>query len=457
MENNKEWLQLLVDNTPFLIGIHQDSKVVYINKAGLELFGAKNTEDIIGKHIKNLVPSDLWDISVDFTKRMLKGEKGLYPREDKYLRLDGSIVDVEITAVPLTYKGKPAIQIMAFDLTEKNKIKKELKKAENEFEVIFNGIPHPIAIMDSRHNIVKVNKSLEKKINKSSSEILNMKCWEIFHWADITSPPESCPFEKMLLSKGIETMDMEMEALGGYYTVYCTPIYDDNENLDKTVHIAIDIIERKKSEDKIKYLLNEKEILLKEVQHRITNTLNTVSSLLNIKSLDMQDNISIQAFQDMSKRIHTMGMVYRNLVQTDDYKFISIEGYLSPLIDNIISIFPNSKNLTIEKRIENFSVDSKIATSIGLIANEIITNSFKYAFPGNTDGTISINLSQSNGMINMEIFDDGVGISEINKNNKRTGLGMKLINSLTQQLCGEMKLKGEKGTGYIFKIPNKTE
>jgi two-component sensor histidine kinase len=60
-------------------------------------------------------------------------------------------------------------------------------------------------------------------------------------------------------------------------------------------------------------------------------------------------------------------------------------------------------------------------------------------------------------MINMEIFDDGVGISEINKNNKRTGLGMKLINSLTQQLCGEMKLKGEKGTGYIFKIPNKTE
>lgn len=454
MRDFEERYRLLVDNSPFAFGFHQEDKIVFVNKASLKLFGAKKPEELIGKPITNFMPSDLKESLINNKNKLLNGEKILYPREVKYLRLDGSIVEVEITAATFVYKGKPAVQIMAIDITEKKKIEKELKKAELEWEAIFNGIPNPIIIMDHNHNIINFNRMFRIKINKQGSEILKMKCWEIFHGEGTKNPPESCPFEKMLLSKRIETSDMEMEAFGGFFSVYCTPIYDDNGKLDKIIHIAIDIIDRKKAEDEIKALLQDKEILLKEAHHRILNTLNTVSNLLDIKSNEMNSKI-VQAFHDMSNRVHTMGKVYRHLLESTDYTYISTKDYLSSLVDDIISFFPNSNNIAIEKDIKNISLDSKTLSTIGLITNEIVTNSFKYAFPGNAKGIIIIKFIPHNGIINLEITDNGIGISETDTGRKRPGLGMSLIKGMVKQIGGEMELKKENGTGYIFKIPNK--
>lgn len=445
MQDNEE--KLLIDNSPFAIGFHQKGKIKYINKAGLRLFGAGKSEELIGRPIKDLIPPDLMDSFMEYVKRIQDGDKVVYPREDKYLRLDGSTVDVEITAAPMIYNGKPAIQVMAIDISEK-------KKAEIEWEAIFNGIPNPIIIMDSGHNILSFNRMTQIKVNKPASEILNKKCWEIFHGLDAAGPAGGCPFEKMMLTKGIETFDMEMEGPGGIYSVFCTPIYDDNGRIEKIVHIAVDIIDRKKAEDIFKKLLNEKEILLKESNHRILNTLNTVSSMLEIKSNEINGK-TVQAFHDMSNRIHTMGKVYRHLLQTDDYKSISIKEYLSSLICDIVSFYPDSRNITIEKNIEDIPLDSRSVSTIGMIVNEIITNSFKYAFPDNSGGIISINLSRSGSMINMEVFDNGVGFAYSKSGIKKNGLGISLINAMTAQLGGKMELKKKNGAGYFFKIPYK--
>lgn len=120
-----------------------------------------------------------------------------------------------------------------------------------EWKNIFNAIGHPAIILDPQHKIIAVNSTSSKLTGKSESDILGKKCYEIFHSKDAVGPPEGCPMEKMLRSNYIETTDMEMEAFGGFFLVSCTPVFDEQGDLDKIIHIATDITERKIAEENI--------------------------------------------------------------------------------------------------------------------------------------------------------------------------------------------------------------
>ncbi len=130
-----------------------------------------------------------------------------------------------------------------------------------EWENIFNAIGHPALILDPHHKIIAVNSTTLKLTGKPQSDILGKKCYELFHGNDAVNPPEGCPMEKMLTSNHLETTDMEMEAFGGFFLVSCTPVVDEQGNLDKIIHIATDITDRRKSENK----LRENEIRFKAV------------------------------------------------------------------------------------------------------------------------------------------------------------------------------------------------
>lgn len=206
------------------------------------------------------------------------------------------------------------------------------------------------------------------------------------------------------------------------------------------------ITERKKAEEEIQSLLKEKEILLREVHHRIKNNMNTISGLLMLQAGSINDQAAISALNDAKNRVQSMMIMYDKLYRSDDYRKMSVKDYLEKFIDEIFLIFENSRNVSIEKDIEDFILDTKILFPLGIIINELITNAFKYAFPGGRHGWIKVSVSRDSDMVSLSIQDDGVGFSDGTASSKPGGFGLSLVSALTEQIDGQYSISGVNGT-----------
>ena len=163
----------------------------------------------------------------------------------------------------------------------------------------------------------------------------------------------------------------------------------DGEIVGLTVS-SRDITERKRAEEKINALLEEKELLLREVHHRIKNNMNTMVSLLSLQSETMEDWKAVAALEDAKSRLQIMSVLYDKLYRTENLREMSIKDYLPALVDEIIDVFPNKASVQIETRIDDFVLGVKLLSPLGIIVNELLTNAMKYAFIGRDDGLITV-------------------------------------------------------------------
>jgi len=211
-----------------------------------------------------------------------------------------------------------------------------------------------------------------------------------------------------------------------------------------------DITERKQAEIQIKSLLEEKELLLKEVHHRIKNNMNTVSSLLSLHASKIDEPKAILALDDAKNRIRSMSMLYDKLYRSQDYSELSIKDYLSLLVDEIIANFPNNQMVKMEKDVQDFILDVKRLQPLGIIINELLTNIMKYAFKGKDSGLIIVSVSKNNNHVMVSIIDDGIGIPESISFANSTGFGLQLVYALAQQLDGSIRIERVNGTKVIL-------
>jgi PAS domain S-box-containing protein len=200
------------------------------------------------EHQKLFTPES-WDtLSTSLTKTTDTGIP--YELELKTIREDGSNGWMWVRGETVQdNEGKTiALWGAAQDISERKNAEEELRKSKQNWEGIFNGLSHPTVILDAQHNVLEINDSLREKLGKEFSEIKKFKCWNIFHEPDTTCPPNGCPFEQMVQTGMAKTTEMEMEAFGGYYLINCTPLFDNKGKLEKVIHIATDITERKTAE-----------------------------------------------------------------------------------------------------------------------------------------------------------------------------------------------------------------
>jgi len=237
-------------------------------------------------------------------------------------------------------------------------------------------------------------------------------------------------------------------------------ILERTKDLDETIKkLSNEIEERIKAEEKLKISLLEKEILLKEIHHRVKNNLQVVSSLLFLQSINLKDENVINAFKESRDRIKCMALIHEKLYRSENLSMISFEDYIKSLVDELKKSFVRKdKNIitVIEAKDINLSLDT--ALSCGLIVNEVVTNSFKYAFPDSfvkdndeLKVEIKVNKIDSNKYL-MIIRDNGVGLPKDFEIEKSDSLGMKLINSIVNQLNGNIEIKSEKGTEFKIVI-----
>jgi two-component sensor histidine kinase len=194
----------------------------------------------------------------------------------------------------------------------------------------------------------------------------------------------------------------------------------------------------------------ENELLLKEIHHRVKNNLEVVSSLLALQSNQINDENTKEAMLEGQNRVQSIGIVHQKLYQGKNLGAIEMKDYFINLSDSILDSFGANKRVQVECAMNALNVDVDTAVPLGLIVNELLTNTIKYAFPNGRSGKVQIKLEQiSNGILQMQISDNGVGKSGAIKG---TGFGGQLISLLTQQLGGIMKEENNNGTHIFFEF-----
>ncbi len=213
-----------------------------------------------------------------------------------------------------------------------------------------------------------------------------------------------------------------------------------------------DITERKTAEEKIGSLLKEKMLLLKETHHRIKNNMGVINSLLTLQA-NAQENETIRhILNDAAGRVQSMVVLYDKLYRSETHHELSMKSFLPQLIEEIIGVFPATVPVKTDIRIEDFVVSAKILSPLGIIINELITNSLKYAFKDRDAGLISVSASKKNDEATLEYKDNGVGLPESISFENSTTFGLQLVYMLVQQIQGTVSLERTQGTKYIIRF-----
>jgi PAS domain S-box-containing protein len=209
---------------------------------------------------------------------------------------------------------------------------------------------------------------------------------------------------------------------------------------------------RRQAEDRIKALLAEKELILKEVHHRIKNNMNTMISLLSLQAGNAVDTSAVLVLEDAKRRLESMTYLYEKLYQSSSYVELSINSYLSSLIDEILENFPESRNIKVEKNIQEFMLGVKYIQPIGIIINELLTNIMKHAFDGFEGALITITVQEIDRHVILHVYDNGRGFSKPMDLNKTAGFGLQLVHALADQLDGRFSVAQENGTNAIIEF-----
>ncbi|MEP7267217.1 MAG: histidine kinase dimerization/phosphoacceptor domain -containing protein [Saprospiraceae bacterium] len=199
--------------------------------------------------------------------------------------------------------------------------------------------------------------------------------------------------------------------------------------------------------------LSEKETLLKEIHHRVKNNLQFISSLLNLQARHIEDKTALTALKEGQNRVKSMALIHQNLYQENNLTGIELKKYLETLISNLFSSYTISRDkIKLEVDIDSLNLDVDTMIPIGLVINELISNSLKYAFPDERTGTIKVSIKEINQELVIKVQDDGIGISDKEKPLSGKSFGYRLINAFSNQLNAKLEMQTDRGTSVTMYV-----
>ncbi|MDD1685878.1 histidine kinase dimerization/phosphoacceptor domain -containing protein [Methanoregula sp.] len=333
-----------------------------------------------------------------------------------------------------------------------------LLASETRYRRLFETAQDGILILDAgTGQIVDANPFLIDLLGFSHEQFLGKKIWEIGIFKDIVANKDN--FGELQRKEYIRYEDLPLETADrrNIAVEFVSNVYlVDNK---KVIQCNIrDITERKKMAEQIKATLAEKETLLKEVHHRVKNNLQIITSLLNMQIRKTTDTKTIEALKDSQNRVRSMALVHEHLYKGKDSAHIDLGNYIHSLGTVIFSSYEEgNRGVRFDLDIHDIYVDTNTAIPLGLISNELITNSLKYAFGEKKDGKLSITAAEDPAALTFVVADNGIGMApEITLENQTT-LGLQLVSTLTNQLNGTVAIDRTGGTKFTFRFPKPVE
>ena len=365
----------------------------------------------------------------------------------------GFIIFLVIIRQFITLNENKNLLAIAEKEVESRKIAENLA-LENEiyYRAIFENTGTAIIIIDQDMTISRVNSEVERLTGYSKKEIEGRKKWTDFAiedeldrikgYYDLRNYPDKRP-------RDYETKGRDKD--GNIKDLLVTVV--NIPGTQKQLASLIDITKRKNAENQIKSSLNEKKILLQEIHHRVKNNMQIISSLLNLQTKYINDEEAVDILKESQNRVRSMAMIHEKLYQSEDLSHINFVDYIQSLVSNLFYSY-NTVETNIKPifDVENLSLNIDTAVPCGLIISELVSNSLKYAFLPETEGEILISLKFIDDKYELIIRDNGIGMPVDIDFNKLETLGLLLVNTLTEQLDGEITIIRDHGTEFIIRF-----
>jgi len=336
------------------------------------------------------------------------------------------------------------------EITERKQAEEALWQSEQRYRTLVESMVDVVFTLDSEGKFTYLNQTFQDATDYSIHDLIGHSFIEILAPEYIESTVshfrqglsgETIPlYEVELLLKNGERLSVELNV---------TSLLDAEGQTIGRIGIARDITERKQAEEKIKASLAEKELLLKEVHHRVKNNMQVISSLLKLGAGAIKNKEDAAVFKDSQDRIKSMALVYNKLYQAEDLAHIDFREYVRELIRNLVPSYRAvAGKVTTSVECGDVSLGVDQAIPCGLVINELITNSLKYAFPSSRGGEIKVSLAENEGEVELTVSDNGVGIpASLDLANSPT-LGLRLVGNLVEQLGGKIELDRTAGTSF---------
>jgi PAS domain S-box-containing protein len=335
---------------------------------------------------------------------------------------------------------------------EKSVAEQALKEREEKYRTLFEYFPNYVVVLGLDGKIIDLNHAAAKFSPLSRDDTIGMYFTDLqsitgedssyYHelFSKYLKGEDVGPFESRLITREGEIRLME---------IYPAPLLKNGELFAVQV-IAQDITERKKAETEINASLKEKEMLLGEINGRVRNYMNMISSLLELQSVYMKNEENREVLKDNKNRVKSMLLIHDGFSQSEDFALIDFSQYIKKLIGLIVSSYHVDTNrINMKTRTDGLMLDIDAAIPCGLIINELLTNAVKHAFPGTSEGEISVEFGLDNHENNVLIVkDNGVGLSPDIEFKDSGTMGFQLVNTLVNQLEGSIILSRDKGTTF---------
>lgn len=233
-------------------------------------------------------------------------------------------------------------------------------------------------------------------------------------------------------------------------------IRDKSNKPVRMLGIVQDITRRKLVEEENAKSLKEKEVLLKEVHHRVKNNLQLVSSMLNLQFRNEKDKRYIEAIKESKNRVRSIALIHEKLYRSKDFSNIDIASYIQELTSSLFSSYSDkSRGISLKINCDKIFIDVNTAIPCGLIINELVINSLKHAFPKEKKGLIEITCKDKDDKIVLAIKDDGIGLPEESQLQNSNSIGLQLVSTLAEQLGATINIDRSKGTSFEITVPKK--
>ncbi|MGA9771571.1 MAG: PAS domain S-box protein [Blastocatellia bacterium] len=464
LAEQRSFLRLVIDLNPnFVFAKDRQGRFTLVNQAIADAYGT-SVDHLLGKMDSDFNANEQ---EVECFRRddleVINTLKEKFIPEEVITDAGGQVRWLQTIKRPIISPDGTANHMLgiATDITARKQAESALRLSEERFRQIAENIREVFWITEPQDKkLLYISPAYEEVWGRPCSSLSEVSS----HMRDTVHPEDrACLIEAEETVKAGGDYDIEYRIIRPdgeirWVRDRAFPIVNLSGEVYRVAGVADDVTESKQALEQIKMSLHEKEVLLKEIHHRVKNNMQVITSLLSLQSKTIRDEHALSVFQDSQNRVKSMALIHETLYQSKDLSRINFGEYLQKLVAHVSRSYrlrPEAVKININ--VDNVSLPIDMAVPCGLIINELASNSLKYAFPADKRGEVNVTFEQADAQYILRVSDTGVGLPDGFDPEMGKSLGMKLVRMLTEQLCGELECRNGAGTTFEIRFPEQEE
>lgn len=479
-EDSRRMYKNLIESSPEGIFVHDlHGTILFTNQRALSLMGARSSDEFVGRSVLSFSIDEDAPLIRKRRASLLRGEDHGY-LESRVKNHKGDTIRIETKPILIDFQGEKAALVFVRDpeyyrqleketlraqfaeetnrrlqeeISERKNTERMLRETQKYTRLLIDSSLDMICASDRDGRLTEFNAAAQRIFGYNQEEVLGK------HVGMLYADPE----ERNKITEGhlyqLGTFSGEVsnrKKNGEVFQAYLSAsvLKNDKGEVIGAMGVSRDITEIKQQENNIRQSLREKEVLLKEVHHRVKNNLQVITSILNLQSSYVKDKNTLMMLKESQDRIKSMAFIHESLYQTKDFSNVNFSEYVVNLSKNLMRSYDLSgRKVQFESQVENVHLNLDQSIPCGLIINELVSNALKYAFRKKKKGIITLKIREKEGKVIIVLADDGDGMPKEFNYRKTDSLGLQLVVTLAEQLNGTIKLERKNGTKFTITFP----